>query len=69
MNRPHWISTSTALPERDQLVIVWVGGDYEFAFYDPASAYNDRPWDVIGEGWRSSSEVTYWCPLPEEPNQ
>ena len=56
-----WISVNDRLPENDDLVVVWVRGDHEFAFIPEGMDIFDLP----DYGWDSDRLVTHWAPIPQ----
>jgi hypothetical protein len=56
-----WIPVTQRLPEQDQLVIAWDGGEQYFATFSNGGFWLDSCWPEPDE------DVTHWHPLLTPP--
>lgn len=60
----NWISVMDHLPEAGEVVIVWVKGYLDIAWFDVNHALWRTDLAIYQE-----REITHWMPLPEPPKE
>ena len=59
----NWINTEDRMPESEDITcVVWLDGDYEFAWWVEGTNH----WDSPEYGWTKWDRVTRWVALPKE---